>query len=293
MNTPDSKAYTTNRPPRAVRLRRIRERSAWHRPMILNPICGLVALGLLIAAGCAANDTAARMDRMHMAYKHSDYREAYQQALTVMRSGNAQEKYEAAYMAGMSAYKLNETNIALPHLTLAAQSQDQTMAGDAMTVLGVIYSDQNRYDRAAAAFLKAAELLTTPQERANAYLHAAAAQQRLGLRAQAQTNFSLARSLSTDTQFRQRATNESQATGYTLQAGAYNDPANAHRAADTLANQTQHLNLGKPRVIQTIDGYGKDLYLIQLGRFSSLATASAAKERLRPTTAMIVPLGTH
>src|SRR5688500_11326545 len=89
---------------------------------------GLAALLMGCAAGlggCASPRNAA-LQPIHQAYQSGDYQRAYYQAALVSNTPTQSyaTKQAAAYMAGLSAYRLHNLNAARDYLTFAARSKD-------------------------------------------------------------------------------------------------------------------------------------------------------------------------
>ncbi len=239
--------------------------------------------------GCAAYGPP-QIDAIRVAYGRGDYAEASRQAQQMMRVGPVAYKDEAAYMAGMSAYRLKATATAERHLQAAAKSSDVALSADALIVLGLIYAQQGKHAAAVRSLLDAVPRLPTGQDRANAYFHAAKAQQKLGQWGQARTSLRLARGSSTDPAFRKRAIQELSVTGFTIQVGAFANQANALRTARKLARKVAAKKLGLFRLVPAVDQNGQAMFLVQAGKYSSHDSANSARDRLGLTSAIIVPL---
>lgn len=248
--------------------------------------CALV----VVLGGCAQQETS-RVDAARLAYQAGNYEGAYTHAKQqLMRSGSDLVRQDAAYMAGVSAYQLNQHSRAREHLMQAAQSQDPMLAADAWIMLGLIDKRLGRLQPAGRAFLNAAQRLPDGPDRANAYLHAAQAQRQLGHWAQARASLILARSSSSDPRFRRMVNQEMGVTGFTLQAGAFTSRSNAVQAAQALAEVTSQLGLGTPRLLPATDAQGRAWFLVQAGQFSTYASALVAQKKLGQAAALVVPL---
>src|SRR5690606_2938087 len=112
----------------------------------------------------------------------------------------------------------------------------------------------------------------------------------LGRFAQARTSLSLARAASSDPAFQAQVNLELNTTGYTLQLGAFRESDNARNLAEDIAERTISLQLGAPRVIEAEDPTGGHLQLVQVGQFSTFASARAARDKLDRRDIIIVPL---
>ncbi len=263
--------------------------------MAMRTMAGIVA-SLLLGA-CAASPSASpttapraagdRMAPVYQAYAQGDYRQAHQLARSLAESGRGTTRDEAAYMAGLSAARLGQTRTAETYLRRAAQSRDTSLAADALGELGLLYAAAGRYTEAAMVFEQAAPRLSG-EAGAQAYFHAASAQQKLGRHSQARANFMLARGHSRDAAFRARVDDELATTGFTLQIGFFTSADNARRAAQAVM-PAMTSRLGPPRLVPATDAQGRPGYLVQLGQFSSYASAMATRQSLG-SNALIVPL---
>ena len=253
-------------------------------------LAAILIYASIILAGCSSQHNA-RLNNAREAYRQRQYAVAYRDALLAMHSNSIKLRHEAAYLVGASAHQLKDPINTERYLLIAASSHDEALAGDAMIMLGLSYAGQGRHEHVVRTLLDAAPRLTG-QDKANAYFHAAKAQQKLGRWASARTNLSLALSGSQNTAFRERISQELNVTGFTLQAGAFTGKANARAIAEDILIRTTHANLGTPRLIPAVDARGRSLYLVQIGQFSSYTTALAARQLLRPTVAIVVPLTT-
>ena len=249
-----------------------------------------VVLGVLVAGlggGGCARARVTDVDRVYRVYESGDYSGAYKLAREAESYGPADRRLDAAYVAGLSAYRLNRLTTAAQYLTRAAGSADRRLSGDAMASLGMVYGQMGRYGDATRVLLQAADRLDG-HDAANAYYYAAVMQRKNGQWPQARTNLILARSLSPDAGFRERVDRELHVAVYTLQTGAFASAANARRAAHRLVPEAARLQLGAPRVVQTTAHNGRPMALVQVGRFDTYDGAVSARQRLGQG-AIVVP----
>lgn len=255
---------------------------------------GLLAILLLAAlplAGCGGASRQ-RLAEIQADFNAGNYQQAYRRAMILENTPPEpmHVKQSAAYLAGLSAYRLGDRTNAYQHLEFAARSRDPQLRTRAQAMLGLVYNELGRFDEAARNLLAAADGLEG-EEKARAYQAAGTAQQRLGRWASARSTLSLALSQSRDEAFRRRVGEQLRATGYTLQTGAYQDQGNAVKAAEELASKAVSLQMGPPRVVPATDPtQNRRLYLVQVGEFASWQTAQMARERLGVTQAIPVPL---
>jgi tetratricopeptide (TPR) repeat protein len=258
----------------------------------------LLALALAWSVGGCANTvqtvqefrTVPTVEAAQAAYDRGDSAQAYDTASRLAQAGGRRSD-EAAYLAGMAAQRMGSLNNAARHFQIAARSTNQALSADALASLGLIYDRQGRYQLAAQTLLSAAEKLHG-QDRAQAYFHAAVAQQRIGQWPAARTSLALAQSHSRDEAFRQQVQQQLDVTGYTIQLGAFADAGNAAVAAQRVAAQAAELGIGDP-VLVPAQRNGQSLTLVQVGRFHSFYTAEVFRTRLVGQEAIVAPLTTQ
>lgn len=245
----------------------------------------VIALCLLTAlAGCASSARESELDRIAALYHRGDYTAAYRQAAALAEKSTPPTSEQAAYLAGLSAYRLGDRALPLSWLSRAARSRDDQLSGDALATLGIFHSEQGRHDAAAQALEQAAGKLTG-QDRAQAFFYAGVAQQKLGQWALARANLERARNATSDAGFRGRVNQQMLVTAFTLQVGAFGDVGNAQRAARDLTPRAAALGLPAPRLVRA-----EPFTQVHLGSFPSHAHALAVKDRLSLRDAVIVPL---
>jgi len=249
---------------------------------------GVVVTLLLVGSGCAGGSKA-RMSEVYTAYNSGQYQTAFQRAGALAESGSRKTSQEAAYMAGLSAYRMENLTTATHYLRRAAAARDSGLAGDAYATLGLVYAQQGDSLQAARAFARAAKLLTG-EDQANAYYYAAVSAQKTGQWSQGRSYLMLARSATESAETRERIAQALSTTGFTLQTGFYALQANAEREAQRIAPKAAQLSMGYPRVVPATDGRGQPGYLVQVGQYSSYASATSARQRFGEPMAMIVPL---
>lgn len=256
-----------------------------------------VAMTVLLAAvvGCQAPQTSqsSGLASSRELYAAGQYPQALQRsrAIADLPTSPQRDREHAAYIAGLSAYRLRDLDTAQQYLQVAVLSDNPSLSGDARATLGLVFSERGSYGLAADNLLAAAQRMTG-QNKANAYFYAGVAQQKHGRWPQARTTLSLAKSSSSDAAFRQRVDEQLKITGYTLQLGAFSVESNANTAAQRVAAKAAELRLGAPRVVPASDPSGRRLYLSQVGQFSSWPTALMARDNLGTTSAIVVPLTT-
>jgi len=253
----------------------------------IGPRATFITLCVTFAiVGCEA----AGPERMGEVYDHHDagaYTSCCNLASNIADSTTGVAGDEAAYMAGSCCAKVDRPADAERHLLRATRSSDARLAGQAMAELGLLYLRAGQDGRAADMLEASAERLTG-QDRANAYFYAGVARQQLSQHDQARVNFALARGGSNDRSFNTRVDTHMRRGGFTLQVGAFKDVANARRAATDIAGRAAALKIGPPVLTRSSDGR---LTRVQVGRFSTLSQAQAAKQRLGQKDAVVVRVG--
>ncbi len=247
----------------------------------------LIFIGATLTVGCAAT----QLQKVHHAYKQSDYATAYREAEKIVRRSSGRVAEEAAYMAGMSAYHLQESTKALEFLRIASASRDRTVAGRAMAQAGLIHHEKGHHGTAARLLQDAIRRLDG-EDRARACLLAAAAQQKLGRWAQAAANLRQARQYSHDQAVHRQVEEHLSYGAYTIQLGAFTVEQNARRAAHAVTDRARATQIGMPRMVSAVDSSGRRLILVQVGRFNDHTAARNARSRLA-TAGDIVPLVTN
>jgi tetratricopeptide (TPR) repeat protein len=249
----------------------------------------LVILSLsMMLAGCESRSYPQVLADASAAFNAGDYDSAYRDSIRVVRNSEGDMRYEAAFIAGSSAYKKGDLRSAALYLRRAALSKDPTLAADASATLGMVFAELGRYHDSAVALLDASQHLAG-EDRARAFFYAAIAQQKLGRWPQARTNLILARGATSDEAFREQVNDQLHVTGYTLQTGAFSSAGNAEQAVGALQSRAADASVGQPRV-STETANGRTIYHVQIGEFTSFDSARQARTRLGESQAIIVPL---
>ncbi len=248
----------------------------------------LAVLGVLLP-GCNMDRGPTPTELAQAHYQRGDYARAQTTAAHAAATAGGVQRDLAHYMAGMSAYRLNNFATAERYLRVAATSRDESMSADARSTLGLIYSGQGRYAEAADALLRSANL-QTGEDRAQAYFYAGIAQQKLGRWPQARTSLLLARRSTRDAALGRQIDQHLAVTGYTIQVGAFTSRANADKAARGYASKAASARVGSVRVTPAVQSGGRPVNLVQIGRFATFNAANTARSRLGDPGAVIVPL---
>lgn len=243
-----------------------------------------------VLSGCQADGTD-DMKAIDAAFERGDYKTAYSKStrIVMLPTSTPDNAGHAMYMAGMSAFRLNDLPNAQMYLERAIQSSDPRLVANARAMLGLVSTQQGLYDKAAENLVAAAEAMEG-QDKANAYFYAGAAQQKSGRWPQARVNLSMALSYSKDEGFRQKVREQLKITGYTLQLGAFSSEDAGGKLAARYAAKAAELKLGAPRVVKSTDPDGKTLHLVQVGQFTSFPTAIMWRDKLGVSNAIVAGL---
>jgi tetratricopeptide (TPR) repeat protein len=236
-------------------------------------------LVLLIASGCETTGgtkgpTGDLMSRAVADYEAGRYETASGGAEEVMRSASGPQLENAAYLAGLSAYRLGRSDQAERRLMTAAGSNRPETAGKAKAMLGIIRLDQNRPREAIDLFEAAAGMLTgSDAERARE--HAQLARSRAG---------------EPDSPGIHHYASAAGAGQFALQVGAFRDADGAGRAAREAQTIADRAGLGPVRIVPGTDEQGGRLYLVQFGRFASRGAAATARAEIGTLEYIVAPL---
>lgn len=266
------------------------------RPLALHAIAPLLlsAAGLVLW-GCESGGQNA-LDRSIVAYDAGDYAQAYDLADDAATNARAtKDADEAAYLAGMSAYRLGRYRDAERWLAQAARSGDRWIAGQAGVTLGSTQLRLGRPAEAGRTFARAAEKLDDEEAR-RARLAAGNAFRDIGDTTRADEQFRLAGATSATaprsasapvgaSPSPRGATSPTAppvaATGdFTLQGGAFRDESKARARAEELRSRSVRAGLGEPRVLSKRAADGTLLFVVQMGAFRDRPSANSALGRL-------------
>lgn len=250
-----------------------------------------LSLLLCLMAGCQSTPTTGgtTLNDANAAYAASRYSEAQSIAERLI-TGSATQRAQASYIAGKSAYRLGRTSQAESYLLVAADSTDRTIAGPAYATLGLIAAGDGRYELSIDRFRKAIPLLSG-EDVAQAYYHLAVTEQKNGQWSAARAHLVLADRYTGDRDLKSLIDQRRDASGFTLQLGAYRDLTNAQQRATQYTSRTSAAGLGIPEIRVSL-GSGNNtgtFYLVQVGRFADFNAAQSARTRV-DGSAMIVPM---
>ncbi|UCD75315.1 MAG: SPOR domain-containing protein [Phycisphaerales bacterium] len=218
------------------------------------------------------------LDRAVTDYEAGRYETAGGRAGEAMRSATGPQREDAAYLAGLSSYRVGRVDEAERRFMIASASSRPETAGKAAAMLGIIRLDQNRPREAAALFEKAEGLLAGP-EAIRAAEHARLARRLAGTPAVA-GGFDYAAD----------APSTSPSGLFALQVGAFRDAAGADRAAQSAQEIADRAGLGAVRIVASADERGGRLYLVQFGRFASRSAAAVVRNQIGRLEYIVAPL---
>lgn len=244
----------------------------------MRTVLAYIFCGIVLAVVLAACDGAPRITGIKGVtadYEAGRFAEAHHRAVGLMRRGSQADREEAAYLAGLSAFRLKDLDEAERRLMTAVTSTNPLIVGRSKATLGLIRMEQHRPSDAAAYFL-GASLLLEGREAAEAATFAGGAYREAGQFDKAEAQFRLA---STLYRSGRSASDRGQAetTLFAIQVGAFEILKNARiaqREAQVIARRHE---LGDVKIVAQTDTRARTLYMVQFGAFS---TRSAA-ERMR------------
>lgn len=248
--------------------------------LFISLVCGF--------AGCGTDHYIHQLQKAQQAYTQQDYAKTKRLAVGVASANNPNLSTQGHYLAGVSSRRLGQNQEAHRYLKAATRSTDRSLAGDAWAELGFMYNHQDQFRQAARAFIAAAQYLGG-QDRSNAYFQAGIAQQKLGFWPAARSSLTLARGYNKDAAMGTQIQDYLNTVGFTLQVGAYRSQANAQKRIQEVANRTQHLPMGLPKISSIYSGQGT-YYRVHVGRFTDYPSAASARKLMAYEDALIVPL---
>lgn len=253
--------------------------------MLRSACCSLAALLLpgltvLSGGGCASTSTSAGgMSEAITEYREEDYASARSEAAQVARSGPADDRDEADYVAGLAAYRLGDLDDAEAHLMRATASDDPLTCGYAQAQLGFVHLHEHRPWRAANSFTSASETLEGA-DAARAARWASHAFEQANDHAAARRWLDRARELSpgSGSSSSGRSGHSGTSSGaFALQVGAFRERNRAERAASDARPLARTAGLGNVRINERPDVRVGKLYVVQFGDFETRREANRAR----------------
>jgi len=239
----------------------------------------LLASGMLPLASCGGSAKAGGgLDGAQQAYLAGNFNEAHEQAVDVLRTAKSPQREQAAYLAGISAYRMGRLDEAELRLLSSAGSADTTVSGRSKATLGLIRNDQHRHGDAARYFADASRLLTGA-EATQASLEADRASRAVGGTAWAGGTSGGSAGV----------TDAASGAAFAIQVGAFQSMENAAEAAAAAKSSAERHHLGDVRILPRPDGRGRTLYFVQFGRFSTRSAAESMRSRVGEPRYIIAP----
>jgi tetratricopeptide (TPR) repeat protein len=268
------------------------------RQPLLRRTALLLALACLPAwlAGCGQR-AQKQITEAESSYNEGRYEEAYQQAVAAEKvaresgqKGKNPQVASAAYLAGLSAYRLDRLDEAQRQLDVAIEAGEGEAAGRAYAQRGAVFLRQGRFMAASVDYDQAA-LLLGGEDAAKAKEQSAAARRAAGDSSSGSTvvlggGGGLSVSASTTpggSSARPGASAPalpSVRTSWTLQVACFRDRAAAERQAKALAGAAQAHGLAAPRLLSEENPTLGPVYCVVIGEFATKAGAEQARERL-------------
>jgi len=243
------------------------------RRLVATTMC-CVAITL---AGCGTSASRARLDRAIESYHQGDYRAAREDAGIVLADARSSRRYEAAYIAGISAYQLGYVDEADRRLSFAIEARDDDVRARAKAMLGQIRIEQQRYEEAEELLTDAAADLDAEDAREAREL---AAKARAGSTSGVRTASSPAERHSPPART---------SPGFALQAGAFRERPRAEATAQAWSAKAEQHALGRVRIIPQQDDRGRTLHVVQFGSFSSRFDAKRVRDAIGDLEIIVAP----
>lgn len=236
----------------------------------------------MVGAGCAAGGTARRLQPALSDYHAGRYAAGLEGARRVLERPGASGRYEAAYLAGLCAYRLRDHDAAERYLQEACGG-GPAVRGRARAALGLMRLEQGRAEEGAADLEAAAADLDGPDAR-HAMHQAAEARGRLAgeVGTAGPPRFAGSRDGA--------AYSGAGAAGFTLQVGAFRDRRHAEAAAADAAGIGRALGLAPVDIVPRSDERGVTLYFVHLGRFGTRGEADDARQRMGRPHFIVAPI---
>lgn len=243
----------------------------------------LIAVWTLGLAGCASSGTGAgatggpSLATITADYDAGRFQQAYDGAVTLSRRGDLATRDQASYLAGLSAYRMQNYLSVDRYLGPLTHAPDPAVAGRAAGTLGLADMERGNFREAATHFKDAAERLKG-QEKAEAAYRAGLAYKEANLTGQARMQFLLARGASRDAAFQAKVDRELKSNGFTLQLGVFAGRSNAESMVRDFQNSPAASQLGPASITAGRGDRGETLYYVHVGIFNSFTAALRARD---------------
>ena len=225
----------------------------------------LLPASILVTTGCESGS--GQLDKAIGSYNAGRYQQAFDEARTARQSAKGELRYESAYLAGLSAIRIERPITARTYLEEASKSRDSLVAGRADVCLGTLLLDDGEPLAAARAFDRAADRLEGTD--------AARARRRSGLAFRAAGDETAAESRLAGNPALEPLT----PGRFTIQGGFFKDRLRAVRRAEALSTSGRTWSTGPAKVILT-EVRGSNGWVVQIGDFPNRTDAELTRRRL-------------
>ncbi len=251
----------------------------------LSLLTVLLSLWLLQCGGCAAPgrgaspNAAPTIESITADYDAGRFQQAYTDAVTLSRRSDLATRDQAAYLAGLSAYRMQQYASVDRYLSPLVHSRDPEVAGRAAGTLGLADMERGNYREAATHFKQAADRFRG-QEKAEAAYRAGLAYREANLASQARVQFLIARGASNDAAFQAKVDRELRTNGFTLQLGVFAGRSNAESVVESFGRTPAAGQLGPASIMTAKGDRGETLYYVHVGIFNSFSAALRARDSI-------------
>lgn len=223
-------------------------------------------MSLCLLSACAPKGSNS-IDSAIRDYEAARYKQAYDTAWLARRASSGLKRQEAAYVAGISAMKMDRPVTARQLLEEAAATSNRQLAGTSGVTLATLLLEDGEPLAAAQAFDRAADQLTG-SDALKARQAAAAAYKTAGRPDIAQSRMSGSPSPSPMV-----------SGAFTIQGGAFHDKVRATARAKELSNAARLTSLGTARIVPA-RVKGKPGFLVQIGSYDTRTDAESMRRVL-------------
>jgi len=255
-----------------------------------------------------------RLEEAHRAYQLENWSRAQSEADAAQRDLQPPAREEAAFLAGMAAFRQDRMDEARARFTAAEGSADVEVSGKSRAMLGHILEKEGKYSAAAAKYEEAASRLggeaaeKARAEAADARAKAsptsstetvaakdpdvpkddppAATPRSTPRKAPAKPSAAAKPSAKSSTP---KTDGKGSGKGHTIQCGAYPQESQARRRAKDIADEAKKAGLPAPKVTRVTGRDGKRLWIVSIGSFPTREAAKKALSRLKVDHAEVLP----
>jgi tetratricopeptide (TPR) repeat protein len=236
---------------------------------------------MLLAVGCGAPHHTG-LEQSLTDYRAGRFALAHERASDIARTSTGPIREQAAYVAGLSAYRLGDLEDAARRLEEAAASPLPATAAPARATLALVRLEEDRAAEAAALLREAAaDLSGADREQAERYARAAA-RRAWSLE---RTRGSMIHPSSSPSSPPAIA---APVDTFALQVGAFKSRRRAEGAAATARKTADRAGLGPVEIVTRASPPGSTLHVVRFGRFATRAGAADVRARLGLTEYIVV-----